>query len=357
MLAWGLNVFGYWLIKGKNFIILDLNIMHKKIDYPPIAKIVLSCTAVFAFIMLGLFLFKIHPVNTSYDIDPSIFANYGGTVGALAAGALSFVSIIMIIKSLNAQQEYYMRIEAEQRVFEFVHLYRENVDQAAVEYYHGRNMFIMIRNEILETYAIVSKLLNDEAYFKSKYKNNITMVKIDISFLLVFYGLGEHTDDYLRLSIADYCEPEKVKMIFDEVSKKHLEAKSKYEKNKSKNINELIYVPYCGHQSRLGHYFRSLFQAVNYINKLPDKIFSIDVKYEYVKMLRTQMSDHELAVFFFNSVSRLGCAWELSKETEEEKLITRYRMLKNIPFGFTGEVFPKEFYPNITYEETNLSLS
>lgn len=47
-------------------------------------------------------------------------------------------------------------------------------------------------------------------------------------------------------------------------------------------------------------------------------------KYEYVKTLRTQLTQHELAIFFLNSLS-LGLEWE------NNKYITTYKLIKNLP--------------------------
>ncbi|MCX3264224.1 putative phage abortive infection protein [Pedobacter agri] len=114
---------------------------------------------------------------------------------------------------------------------------------------------------------------------------------------------------------------------------------------------------YEGHQSRLGHYFRHLYQTVKYINN-QEKI-SYKRKYEYIKVLRAQLSNYEQAILFLNSLSSLGQNWEMHPEINSElttngkvnfELITKYNLIKNLP-GETIYGIPfKRFYPNVQYE-------
>jgi hypothetical protein len=73
----------------------------------------------------------------------------------------------------------------------------------------------------------------------------------------------------------------------------------------------LTYTPFEGHQSRLGHYYRHLFQTIIFVNSQKLNIN----KYEYVKMLRSQLSIHEQALLFINSFTDLGDDWRSSKLT------------------------------------------
>jgi hypothetical protein len=117
---------------------------------------------------------------------------------------------------------------------------------------------------------------------------------------------------------------------------------------------------YGGHQFRLGHYFRHLFQAVNYINE--EKLLTFDQKYNYVKMLRAQLSTYEQAIIFFNSLSFMGRIWELETKAEIEEqdeqtilnsqLITKYNFIKNLPGEYiTGEISYSKYYPSVDYEQ------
>lgn len=116
------------------------------------------------------------------------------------------------------------------------------------------------------------------------------------------------------------------------------------------------YKYYGGHQFRLGHYYRQIFQTVKFIDK--EKYLTDDEKYHYIKILRGQLSNYEQIVFFLNSVSEIGRAWELMKKHNPEKeikkekqLITKYHLIKNIPMQYVvGAINLLDYYPEIEYE-------
>lgn len=76
----------------------------------------------------------------------------------------------------------------------------------------------------------------------------------------------------------------------------------------------------------LGRYYRHLYQIVKFVDTQDDKLFERkDWKKEYVGMLRSQMSDYEQLLLYYNAQSTFGRAWD------EHSLIAGYRMIRNIP--------------------------
>ena len=113
---------------------------------------------------------------------------------------------------------------------------------------------------------------------------------------------------------------------------------------------------YGGHQFRLGHYYRHLYQTVKLINSNP--YLDYKEKYENNKFLRGQLSTYEQVLLFLNSLSSIGRIWELEnkKNPEQEiglnyQLITKYNLIKNLP---SNEIIPgikvSDFYPEVNYE-------
>jgi hypothetical protein len=84
------------------------------------------------------------------------------------------------------------------------------------------------------------------------------------------------------------------------------------------------YVPFEGHQSRLGHYYRHLYQMVRYVD---EQTLNID-KYEYIKTIRAQLSTHEQALLLVNSLTPVGQNWW------RKGLMVNYRLVQNIPINF-----------------------
>lgn len=121
---------------------------------------------------------------------------------------------------------------------------------------------------------------------------------------------------------------------------------------------------YGGHQHRLGHYFRHLFQTVKFVNS--QKKLSNSQKYFYVKTLRAQLSTYEQAILFINSLSIMGMAWEISPDYKKSRikfidsyrkkqfqLITKYNLIKNLPGEHIFGIKYKNYYPNVNYEIDN----
>jgi len=113
---------------------------------------------------------------------------------------------------------------------------------------------------------------------------------------------------------------------------------------------------YGGHQFRLGHYYRHIFQTVKFIDK--EKYLTENEKYDYIKILRGQLSNYEQLVFFLNILSEIGRTWELMKKHKTDKeikkvkqLITKYNLIKNIPMQYVvGAINLLDYYPEIEYE-------
>ena len=106
------------------------------------------------------------------------------------------------------------------------------------------------------------------------------------------------------------------------------------------NIDEYSahYQMALGHNAQLGHYYRQLLQIVKYISETPI-ILEECQKYNYVKLLRSQLCDAEQILLFYNSLSIMGMAWNERHGTETDDISTwcyilRYRLIKNIPTNF-----------------------
>jgi hypothetical protein len=96
--------------------------------------------------------------------------------------------------------------------------------------------------------------------------------------------------------------------------------KQKTENKKGKDLLVEIYDFYYHiHQSDLGHYFRNLFYIVRYIENC--KIRKAD-KLEFLKILRSQLSNYELLLLAYNGFHTYGKAFYL--------YIEKYELLKSL---------------------------
>lgn len=273
------------------------------------------------FINIFLF-FKAFSGNELNSTNASEFGNFiGGYMGTLFALA----SVIFLYSTLRDQRRTSEIEKFETRFFELIRLHRDNVQEITLKTQNGKKIFVLFIREFREIMKIVKEVFKND-------KLDIKQI-IEISYLAFFYGIGPNSTRILKNSLTDYDKIKVNKLIQELESQKH-------EIKKERNFD---YVPFEGHQSRLGHYYRHLFQSINYCH---NKKIDID-KYEYIKLIRAQLSNHEQALLFLNSISKLGKPWK------DENLIKTYRLIKNIPGDFfdpKNEIDIKELYPEMIFE-------
>lgn len=87
----------------------------------------------------------------------------------------------------------------------------------------------------------------------------------------------------------------------------------------------------------LGHYFRSLYTVFKYINesKLEDKKL-------YANIMRSQLSDHELLVLFYNCLSKHG-------EEKFKPLVEEYALFDNMPLEMLYKPSDQSRYSDKAY--------
>lgn len=244
-------------------------------------------------------------------------------------------------------------------------------------------------------------LLQNNKIFNDRKIDLLEIARLDILYCIVFFGLSEEDRKVLyNIFSIRYNEKFTTKLIAFSALKPKKESKyyllwkkfnqkdnniklsifNKYyqqlkdtniEKISNQNQNNIFnkilkinvdpkkieYAKYYGgHQFRLGHYFRHLFQSINYINKAKDLKYAM--KYENIKLLRAQISTFEQKLIFLNSISALGRSWELEKFGEnsqiiniDDQLITKYNLIKNIPDDvLLKKIKISSYYPLVIIE-------
>lgn len=121
-------------------------------------------------------------------------------------------------------------------------------------------------------------------------------------------------------------------------------------------INKLITIyqteVYSKHRAVFGHYFRNLFHIVKFVAEtkeldLLEKEEDTNVRYNYIKILRAQLSSYEILLLAYNGLTNYGGPFREN--------INNYKLLKNMDFD--GYVIEPElliiYYPHLkeTYED------
>ncbi|AWH86180.1 hypothetical protein HYN59_14155 [Flavobacterium album] len=323
---------------------------------------------------------------------------------------------------LGEQQEQFKKTQFENQFYEMIRLHRENVDELNFNgeklaenddslfiekiVYEGKSVFKVIFNQFIICGNELSPFVKFNSVYIDDYKNKLLnepyikdnnislalLAKIDICYSIVFYGLSAEGILVLKHIFKDKYRSDIIDLVinylslkpaFDEQiftkwniiknagtrTKKKKLVTAVYEWRKNRNIpNDSAYTEienyhnryikyYGGHQFRIGHYYRHLYQMVSYVNNQTN--IDYKEKYNYVKILRAQLSTYEQAIFFANSLSKMGESWEFKPEIDFDlkdfmkhdfELITKYNLIKNIPGDTIYGVNFKQFYPNIQYE-------
>ena len=282
-----------------------------------------------------LYLTKTTELNITASIDPSIFSSYGAFVGGLVGSLFALVGVLLLLSSLREQKQAFQRQQIDNRLIQLINIARENSEKISIRKRNGKRVFITLVRELYESYSVAKGLSHELAVDERQLPN--------IAYLAFFYGsVGETSKEILRKRLAGLLTSESI----DRLLKAYERRRAHIEKN------GFPYPIFDGHQSRLGHYYRHLFQAVSYINEQPAEIIKYREKYRYVKMLRAQLSTQEQLLLFWNSISELGLDWERAEHLKDpnSKLITKYNLIKNIPDGFSKHLKLRDYYPDIKYE-------
>jgi hypothetical protein len=193
------------------------------------------------------------------------------------------------------------------------------------KYITGPLVFREIKSQFTKMYKIVCPFIEASDMIPAPKKQ---IEAVNISYQLLFFGVSQSTLPILEGLLDRKYDKELIRNIIEEVRKE-----------RTLFNPETMY--FSGHQVRLAHYYRHLYQLVNYVDTT--EFLTDRQKYDYVKILRAQLSQHEIALFFLNSLS-LGLPWE------KNGYITKYKFIKNLPPNFIDNIDPKDYYSGFEYE-------
>ena len=264
-----------------------------------------------------------------HSIDSQNASEFGSFVGGYFGAIFSLFSIILLYITLREQVGSTRLDQFENRFYEMIRLHRQNVSEFEInENIKDKKVFVAMMKEFRAAKEVVLEVCYKDTPLVPEVKHNL----FSISYLILFFGVGNNSDRMLENLLQYY--------IVDETKKKLLLKNLKEKKIIThKILHKYDYIYFDGHQLRLGHYYRHLFQTVDYIST--NKLLNFDDKMKYVKMLRAQLSTYEQALFFINSISPLGLSWW------RKGYIGNYKIVKNIPSDFFSddEIDLKSYFP------------
>lgn len=265
----------------------------------------------------------------------------GDIIGGSTAPFIGFMGIIVTFYAFwvqyqsNINQRNDIRIERfENQFYEMLRLHRDNVTEMEIDNkINGRKCFVRMFDEFKFIYLVVYQMhfINKSSLGREYTTDDLC----DIAYNIFFNGLSSISPlkldrlvdrkDVILLKFIN-VHLKKVEKKWNDYSQTIVQPEySVFEEDRVLRFEfEMFYYPFDGHNVRLGHYYRHLFQTVSFIAK-SEIIPKHKDRYRYLKLLRAQLSNHEQLLLYYNGLSGMGNEWLT------EKYFTDYRLIKNIP--------------------------
>jgi hypothetical protein len=267
-------------------------------------------------------------------LDSTKASEFGQFVGGYVGTIFVIASVALLIASFRNQRAASELSAFENRFFELLKYHRENASEIEIGQRTGRKVFISLVQEFRETLDVVQECCR---HVKLEYPQ---AKQIDLAYTAFYYGVGRNSSRVLRAALADTHPSNLVESVV--ATMEHVQtdyrqgaanlkalagrtALSNQVRSQLGSLTRLSYCPFDGHQSRLGHYYRHMYQLVKYAAKHTPPPSSV---IDYVDLLRAQLTNHEQALLCLNSLSKIGSAWG------QKGYITDYGLIKNIPKNF-----------------------
>lgn len=249
--------------------------------------------------------------------------------------ALAFIAVAytLYVQQKNERKailanRFYAMLSYKEKMLEEMSVYSVFIGKpdAKKDVVRGRSVFVEYKIQLKHLVRVVTEV--------SKQQNlNLTDPDIaDIAYAVFYYGAIQK--DFMKEYLRDY---DKVEILVDGIVAT-LET-AKYKK----------YALHRPNQNYLSVYFRNVYNMVKMIDS--SELLSDVEKREYIKVLRAQFSNAELYVLFFNLISRFGKKWL------DNKYISKYELIQNLPIGYCDGYNPKEYFEDIHFESEESTLS
>jgi len=239
-------------------------------------------------------------------------------------------------EELRNQQQQFRRTQFENQFFTMLSLHKENVNEITIydmfgkKVINGRPAFPHLLNE-LELYFVIAK-------YRWADQTSVSIQDcVNEAYGILFMGLNqerEDKDEYFTTlrKIENSRWNENINRSLQSIVEEHTSNKVDFKKKITQSLLK-------GYSTVLAHYYRHLFQTVKFVVRQSEDLLSYEDKRNYLRILRSQLSNEEQAMLFYNWLSKFGKPWQ----DETNKFFTDFRMIHNI--------FPKLLLPGVNLEE------
>ncbi len=292
----------------------------------------LILSSIFGLIGITSFFFiifnKSYHFGVSNIIDPGLASEFGDFFGGLIGTIFSILSVFLLIYTILHQNRESQKSTLETNFFRMIDYHNQNVNQLKVsnldsnknDFYEGRRAFVQFKIQIHRLFEVVTQIVEEKEY-------KLTDKEIaDIVYIVFYYGINGSWVSFIESKLERY------KPFHKELAN---EIQNRINSNPDLKIGRT-------NQTNLSTYFRNMYNAIKLVDD--SKNLKKEEKRELIKIYRAQLSNPELYVLFFNVLSRFGKKWK------ENKYITEYEFIKNIPHNYCDGYIPNKYFP-MKYED------
>lgn len=267
------------------------------------SKFLIIIGIIFIFLAIVLFTYKANLFNFNVGIDPAIFGQFGDIVGGVIGSLWALAGVILFYVGLTEQRKaIQLNEKALLKQIEALTVQKDEMQLMRNEYSMAREVFTQ-QKEALKSQANTAKIQQFESNFYS-------LINIYTNITKRFFGedgdLTKITNDLRNIEdISNKDFKDRIGLVI-----KHYI--SIYQKDKDK----------------ISHYLKTVYRIYKIIDE--ESSFTENQRFFYSKIIRSQFTEEELFIIYYNSHSKYG--------TNFRTLILKYNLLKHLSFMSKIEV-------------------
>ncbi|WP_395733880.1 putative phage abortive infection protein [Prosthecobacter sp.] len=294
------------------------------------------------------------PANLPPVLNPAKAGQFGDFVGGFIGTFIFSLSVVIVTLTYWNQKETNQRTAFESRFFELLKFHRENLAGVEIDGKKGHRAFVSLVREFRMSLSIVrSACFSLDIHYTQRQM-------IDLAYMAFYYGVGPNSSRILEKSVGKNHPQNLISLVVQKmttIQEAYSLSKSESELSYFWTMQmagyeraRIHYCPFDGHQSRIAHYYRHLWQMMKYVETHENDVKAQD----YAGIVSSQMSNHEQALLCLNSLAAIGSAWiDEGGWFGKKGLLIRYALIKNIPEDFfdpSSELNLKMEFPKICFE-------
>lgn len=276
-------------------------------------------------------LIDLQNVDDYSELGP--FGDYiGGVLNPLISGFAVFAAGFAFYAQYQANKQVQKQFKVQQfenQFYEMIRLHKENVNTLYLRI--KKKVKYSGKKQIVES-TVTGKMVFDLMAFEfqiiymiglKNFFNETPKARLNEVYNIFFKGISERDKGIHSF----YDEILELESYLDKLDYKAFNTKIKDRLKFSRDITPKIeFALFKGHARQLSHYYRHLFLTVKFVANQDETFMSYEKKRNYLRILRSQLSDTEQIFLFYNWYSDFGKQWE----NNENKFLTDYRMIHNL---------------------------